>query len=90
MIVEGTVLSAARLVRRGFSGIRSSYCEVRQILAGAIVLGPEFSVAGDITRTVAVDPTLQSVSVLGLIVLIRTFLSMMLHLEIEGRWPWQR
>jgi uncharacterized membrane protein len=55
----------------------------------AILLGLEFLVAGDIIRTVVVDPTLDNVIVLGLVVLIRTFLSMTLQLEVDGRWPWQ-
>ena len=46
--------------------------------------------AADIVRTVAVTPTIRSVSVLGVIVLIRTFLSFSLELEITGRWPWQK
>jgi hypothetical protein len=50
----------------------------------------EFLVAADIIRTVAVMPTLEGVAVLGLIVLIRTFLSVALQVELEGRWPWQR
>jgi uncharacterized membrane protein len=56
----------------------------------AILLGLEFLIAGDIIRTVVVAPTLQNVVVLGLIVLIRTFLSLSLQLEIEGKLPWQR
>jgi uncharacterized membrane protein len=47
-------------------------------------------VAADIIRTVAVQPSLENVAVLGLIVLIRTFLSFALEVEIEGRWPWKR
>ena len=50
----------------------------------------EILVAADLVRTVAVEPTLENVAILGLIVLIRTFLSFSLELEIEGRWPWQR
>ena len=61
----------------------------RQRFAGAIVLGLEFLVAGDIIRTVVVAPTLENVAVLAVIVLIRTVLSMALQVEIEGRWPWQ-
>ena len=56
----------------------------------AILLGLEFLVAGDIIRTVAISPTFASVGVLAIIVLIRTFLSATLTVEIEGRWPWQR
>src|SRR6266540_4279201 len=56
----------------------------------AILLGLEFLIAGDIIRTVVVAPTLQNVVVLGMIVLIRTFLSLSLQLEIEGKLPWRR
>jgi uncharacterized membrane protein len=55
----------------------------------SLLLGLEFLVAGDVVRTVALDPTLNNVAVLGLLVLIRTFLSWSLAVEIEGRWPWQ-
>ena len=61
----------------------------RQDMGRAILLGLEFLVAGDIIRIVVVDPTFDNVIVLGLIVLIRTFLSMSLQLELDGRWPWQ-
>ena len=54
------------------------------------MLGLEFLIAGDIIRTVVVAPTLQNVLVLGVIVLIRTFLSLSLQLEIEGKLPWRR
>jgi hypothetical protein len=50
----------------------------------------EFLVAANIIRTVAVQPSLQNVAVLGLIMLIRTFLSFSLEVEIDGRWPWRR
>ncbi|RST29398.1 DUF1622 domain-containing protein [Sphingomonas ginkgonis] len=62
----------------------------RSSLGRSILLGLEFLVAADIINTVAVTPTLVSVAVLAGIVLIRTFLSFSLELEIEGRWPWQR
>lgn len=67
-----------------------SYTDLRRNLGRAILLGLEFLVAADIIRTVAITPTLGSVAALGLIVLIRTFLSAALQVEIEGRWPWQR
>jgi uncharacterized membrane protein len=66
------------------------YHAYRSNLGRGILLGLEFLVAADIIGTVAVDPTLQSVAVLAGIVLIRTFLSVSLGVEIEGRWPWQR
>jgi uncharacterized membrane protein len=62
----------------------------RQLLGRSILLGLELLVAADIIRTVAVTPTFQSVGVLAVIVLIRTFLSFSLELEITGRWPWQK
>lgn len=73
----------------GATGVADSYQRYRQQLGRAILLGLEFLVAADIIRTVAVTPTLRSVAVLGGIVLIRTFLSFSLELEITGRWPWQ-
>ncbi len=66
-----------------------AYRQCRQSLGRAILLGLEFLVAGDIIRTVAISPTFTSVGVLAVIVLIRTFLSATLTVEIEGRWPWQ-
>jgi uncharacterized membrane protein len=68
----------------------TSYRNYRQAVGRAILLGLELLVAGDIIRTVAVAPTLQSVTVLAVIVVIRTFLSMALQLELDGRWPWQK
>ncbi len=62
----------------------------RRMLGRAILTGLELLVAADIIRTVAIDTTLESVLVLGLIVLIRTFLSFSLEVEIDGRWPWQK
>ena len=65
------------------------YQELKVRLGKALLLGLEILVAADIVRTVALEATLQSVMVLGLLVLIRTFLSWALVVEIEGRWPWQ-
>ena len=67
----------------------AAYRAYRRGLGRAILLGLEFLVAADIIRTVAIAPSLENVLVLGLIVLIRTWLSFSLELEIEGRWPWQ-
>lgn len=65
------------------------YRPLRRQLGASILLGLEFLVAADIIRTVAVTPELRSVLVLGAIVLIRTFLSYSLQLEVTGYWPWQ-
>ncbi len=63
---------------------------VRQILGHGILLGLEFLVAADIVHTVAIEFTFKSVGVLAIIVLIRTFLSFTLDVELTGKWPWQR
>ncbi len=68
----------------------AAYRLMRQTFGGVILLGLEILVAGDLLRTVAVAPTLDNVLVLGLIVLIRTFLSFSLEIEIEGVPPWRR
>jgi uncharacterized membrane protein len=86
---------AAALVRGGLAllggqGGEEGYRIVRTVFGRSILLGLEFLVAADIIRTVAVQPSLQNVAVLGLIVLIRTFLSFSLEVEIDGRWPWRR
>ena len=82
----GTYLAAVGLARRR-SGVYESY---RRFLGRSILLGLELLVAADIIRTVAITPTLDSVLVLAGIVLIRTFLSFSLEVEITGRWPWQK
>jgi uncharacterized membrane protein len=67
-----------------------SYSAYRVRLGRALGLGLEVLVAADVIRTVALEPSLDNVIVLGLLVLIRTFLSWSLVVEIEGRWPWQQ
>ena len=67
----------------------SQYQELKSRLGRALLLGLEILVAADIVRTVALEATLESVVVLGLLVLIRIFLSWSLVVEIEERWPWQ-
>ena len=71
------------------SQIQGHYRQLKVSLGKALLLGLEILVAADIIRTVALEATFQSVMVLGLLVLIRTFLSWALVVEIEGRWPWQ-
>jgi uncharacterized membrane protein len=65
------------------------YTEYRHALARSLMLGLEILVAADVIRTVALEPTLQSVAVLGILVLIRILLGWSLVVEIEGHWPWQ-
>lgn len=67
-----------------------SYKVLRQDLGKAILLGLEILVAGDIIGTVSTEPTMSRVLILAVIVLIRTFLSLSLQVELEGRFPWQK
>jgi uncharacterized membrane protein len=67
-----------------------AYLDYRRRSVRGLILGLEFLVAADIIKTVAVDYSMESVMMLGLIILIRTLLVFALHLEIEGRFPWVR
>jgi len=92
VLMAGAILASAafavRLVRgRLFS---DAYHQLRADLGRAILLGLEFLVIADIIGTVAVEPTLQNLGVLAVIVAIRTLLSFALELEVSGRWPWQK
>lgn len=78
---------AARTIGRGAP---DAYQTFRHQLGRVILLGLELLVAADIIRTVAVTPTIESVAVLAGIVLVRTFLSFSLEVELNGRWPWER
>ncbi len=89
-MVLGAVIASVRFATPPKISGTDRYRTYRQDLGRAILLGLEFLIAGDIIRTVGVAPTLENVFVLALIVVIRTFLSMALQLEVDGRWPWQR
>ena len=91
VIIIGCVASSWRFLqyfRQEAEGV--AYRQYRSQLGHSIMLGLEFLVAGDIIRTVIVADTLTNVAILGVIVLIRTFLSFTLFLEVEGRWPWEK
>jgi uncharacterized membrane protein len=77
----------ARLARR--DGADDVFVQTRQRLGRGILLGLEFLVAADIIHTVAVELSFTTVGVLAIIVLIRTFLSFTLEVELTGHWPWQ-
>ena len=90
VVVVGSCISSIKFIltyRSLAEGI--AYRTYRRQLGRSIILGLEFLIAGDIIRTVVVADTLENVAILGLIILIRSFLSITLHLEVEGRWPWQ-
>ncbi len=90
VIAIGALIAAAGSVSRLRRHTGDVYRVFRQQLGRSILLGLEFLVAADIIRTVAVTPDPRSVAVLGGIVLIRTFLSFSLELEVTGYWPWQK
>ena len=90
IVAGGAIVATARLLVHRMHNTGNYYASYRQDIGRAILLGLEFLIAGDIIRTVVVAPTIQNVLVLGLIVLIRTFLSLSLQMEIEGRLPWRR
>ena len=82
-ITRGTVRFLLKLDEPG------AYDDYKHQSGRSLLLGLDFLVAADVIRTVALEPTLGNVAVLGLLVLVRTFLSWSLTVEIEGRWPWQ-
>jgi uncharacterized membrane protein len=90
VMVVGTLISVVLVLsnyRRG--GGEHAFRSFREKVGRSILLGLELLVAADIIRTVSEEPTLRGVIVLGLIVLIRTFLSFTLAVELEGHWPWR-
>lgn len=90
VIVFGTLWASTDALKDYARGRRDSlYSSYRRHLGQSMMLGLEFLVAGDIIRTVIVAHTISDVLGLGLIVLIRTVLVFTIHLEVEGRWPWQ-
>lgn len=90
IIVVGVAVASLMAIARWLRRDPDAYEDYRRRLGRSILLGLEFLVAADIIRTVAVTPTFDSVGVLAVIVIIRTFLSFSLELEITGRWPWQK
>ncbi len=84
-IVHGTI----RYLIRVHQHEGDAYQRLKAQLGKALLLVLEILVAADIIRTVALDPSLQNVQILGLLVVIRTFLSWSVAVEIEGRWPWR-
>ena len=90
VIAGGAILAVFLTIGKARQEDGGAYEFFRRRLGRAILLGLEFLVATDIIRTVAVTPSGESVAVLGGIVLIRTFLSFSLQLEVTGAWPWQQ
>jgi len=92
VILLGAILSTASIAVTALrqKNLHNTYKIYRQNLARSILIGLEFLVAGDIIRSVAGDLNFDSVIILAIIVLVRSFLGIEFEMEIEGRWPWQR
>jgi uncharacterized membrane protein len=91
VIVVGSLIATARFLRHWpRDPLEETFQDFRVGVGRAIILGLEFLIAGDVIRTVVVASTLENVGVLALIVVIRTFLSFALAMEVEGRLPWQK
>jgi uncharacterized membrane protein len=84
--IRASIRVAGQLSRESKADLYRKY---RREIGQAMLLGLEFLVAGDIIRTVVVASSITDVASLGLVVLIRTVLVFTIHLEVEGRWPWQ-
>jgi uncharacterized membrane protein len=90
IIVIAIVHGSIRFLLSIASKPEGAYERYKTQLGKGLLLGLEFLVAADVVRTVVLEPTLQNVMILGLLVVIRTFLSWSLVVEIEGNWPWRR
>ena len=92
VIVGGIAIALVAFGSRWLTGQRGGdvYGDARESIGRTILLGLELLVAGDIIRTVVVQHSLQSLTALAIIIALRTFLSLTLFLEVEGRWPWQK
>ena len=91
MVLGGLAALVAYVVAVASPSTRDgAYERLRERLGRAILLGLEVLIVGDIVRTIIVDPTVESVLVLGMIVVIRIVLSFSLEVEIDGAWPWSR
>ena len=91
-VITVTVLAAfvagARVVRS--QGMASAVEQVKQVVGRGLLLGLDLLIAADVIRTVTLEPTLENVAALGVLVFVRTFLAWSLMVELHGRWPWQR
>ena len=93
LVIVVAIIVAGIGFARGIAGgdtLDTAFRSLRQSIGRGILLGLELLVAGDIIRTVAIEPTFVSVGVLAVIVLVRTFLSFSLEVELTGQWPWSR
>ena len=90
VLLLGGIGAFVRFVRNLLTHRVDSYRDLRKDLSRVILLGLEVLIIADIIRTIVVDQSVESVAVLGIIVLIRILLSFSLEVEVEGMWPWNR
>jgi uncharacterized membrane protein len=90
LVIGGLYALGAFAAQVARGGQTHPYEELRRSLGRSILLGLEILVAADIIRTIAITPTFATVGVLGLIVVVRTFLSFSLEAELDGQWPWRK
>mgnify|MGYP001818632402 FL=1 len=92
-VIAITVAVIAAVVGALSTRIRSDWAAAfqtfKRYMGLGLLIGLDLLIAGDIIKTVTLDPTFENAAVLGLLVLIRTFLSWTIVLEVNGRWPWQ-
>jgi uncharacterized membrane protein len=87
-VVRGTVSYVWDIRRRPRAP--GAYARYKENLGLGLLLGLEVLIAADVIRTVALEPSFANIGVLGLLVVVRTFLSWSIMVEIEGRWPWEQ
>ena len=89
-ITIGALIATVQFVRQSrATGVAEAYRPYRSALGRSILLGLEFLLAGDILKSLLINPTLDDLVILAGLVLVRTFLSISLGVEINGHWPWQ-
>lgn len=91
ILLVGLVIALGHFLYKQLTASDKSgaYKTLRQDVGRALLLSLEFLVASDIIYTIAIEPSFQSLGLLGVLVVIRTFLSVSLEMELTGRWPWQ-
>jgi len=91
VIAGGFVVALSQAIRLLVrQGAHAAYVTIRTTFGRSILLGLELLVAADLIKTMAIEPTLGNLTVLAVLIAIRTLLSWALEVEIDGRWPWQR
>jgi uncharacterized membrane protein len=90
VIAGGVVVAVIGSIYDGIrDGWDTAFDQFKRLMSRGLLIGLDLLIAGDVIKTVTLEPTLENILGLGLLVLIRTFLSWSLILEVEGRWPWQ-